>query len=584
MKACRYFLFAIWLSACAGPSAKEPEKVAPKTFNVVSRAATELRSLNPITGTGEPKSFIEYHMFQSLITIDFRTLDVIPLLAIELPVVEPKDGLLMISYEIRPEARWDNGDPITGHDVAFTLKVIKNPRVDAEFQRGYFEFIRDIIIDQSNPRVFTLVCQDAYMLSDIASGSYPIIPEYVYDPSGMMKNFTVRSLTEKADSLINVSAIRDFALLFNGPEFKDDICTGSGPYQFERWERNARVILRKKENWWGSALEEVNHWFHGYPEQIISELIKDDATALTSLKGGTLDVMAEIPIKDFVEELPNSEAFIRNFNTLTPPKIQYEYIGFNLRKPIFGSVLTRIALAHLVDVDKIISTVYYGLGEKTIGYVHPSLKTFYNERLAPYLFNLEQAKQILEKDGWKDTNGNGTLDKLISGKRTEFVFSLLYNTENERRAKVALMFKENARQAGIDINLEALEYSAYVGRMGDFDFDMMIRGVGTLPYEPDPKQSWHTSSAQKGGSNYVGFGNEETDKIIDLLRFTKDVEQRANLHKALQQVIYNQVPCIFLNTYKNTIAVSKKFTNVFGSAIKPGFWDSGFELAETVAP
>jgi peptide/nickel transport system substrate-binding protein len=583
MKVLGYLACAILLVACGG-STTEEQTDQTSEYKVVSRAARDIISMNPVTGRGN-KEFILYHMFQSLISIDFKSNTIVPILAIGLPEIEDQgEGILHITYTIRPEAKWDNGEPVTAHDVALSIKTLKNPKIDAANQRAYFEFIRDIIIDKNNPQRFTLVCHDAYMLTDVASGSYPVIPEYVYDPQQWMRDISIPMLNEMTDSMSRHQKVRDHAFFFGGLDFIKEVAVGSGPYMLERHEANERTILRKKENWWGNNFTDLNHWFEAYPEQLVAELILDDATAISALKSGEIDVMASIPMKEFAEDLPKSESFVANYNTLTPLKISYEIIGFNLRKPIFEDLYTRLALARLVDVDKIISTVYYGLGERTTSYVHPAHKDFYNERLSNYLFNVEQAKAILDTAGWKDTNGDGTLDRMINGKRVEFEFDLLYNTENERRAKVALMFQENARQAGIKINLVSMEYGSYVTNLRNFEFDAVMRGVGVNPIEPDPKQSWHTSSAQKGGSNFLGFGDEGSDYIIDKLRNTKDKEERAELHKALQNVIHNQVPCIFLNTYKETIAVHKRFGNVYGSTIRPGYWDSGFTLAESITP
>lgn len=108
---------------------------------------------------------------------------------------------------------------------------------------------------------------------------------------------------------------------------------------------------------------------------------------------------------------------------------------------------------------------------------------------------------------------------------------------------------------------------------------MYIAGWISSPFESDPYQIWHTSS-YNGGSNDVGFGNAASDALIEKLRTTMNKEERNQYYKDLQMMISKEVPCVFLFSQKERIAVNKRWTNVTASGLRPGFEATMFKLVQ----
>ena len=102
--------------------------------------------------------------------------------------------------------------------------------------------------------------------------------------------------------------------------------------------------------------------------------------------------------------------------------------------------------------------------------------------------------------------------------------------------------------------------------------------IGT-PIPNDPKQIYHTES-YNGGSNYTGFGNKESDALIDSIRIQIDGVKRALLEKQLQEVLHNEVSYIYLWAPTERIAIHKRFENAETSVTRPGFWEAGFKVAK----
>jgi peptide/nickel transport system substrate-binding protein len=101
-----------------------------------------------------------------------------PYLAKSLPDISA-DGMRM-TFEIRPEAVWDDGKPITAADVVTSFKILLNPKVDAAHLRSYFDFLSDIEIDKDNPKKFTFVANRKYFRALYDLGQTYILPSKNY--------------------------------------------------------------------------------------------------------------------------------------------------------------------------------------------------------------------------------------------------------------------------------------------------------------------------------------------------------------------------------------------------------------------
>lgn len=547
---------------------------------VIVHELSDADMLNPFNYQGESSGFIMQMIFQSLINIDFISLELVPVLAESLPHVEVNDSnKLLITFRIKEEAVWDNGTPVTAQDVEFSLKVTKNPKVNNARMKPYYEFIEDLILYDKDPKKLTFVCKEKYIRSESQSGTLSVIPKYIYDPQGLMNEFTIRQLNENADTLANNSKIIEFADWFNSEKFQRDknYVVGSGPYSLDEWITNDKLILKRKSNWWGDKFKGTNVYFDANPPKIVFQVINDQTLALVALKGEKVDAMRGVKPKDFLD-LKNSEKFNENFTAATAKQLAYSYLGMNIKTEKFADKKVRKALAHLIDVNEIIDKVNYGMAIKIAGPIHPSLKREYNSDLHPYEYNPELAKQLLTEAGWKDSNGNGILDKDINGDLVEFNIEYLYNAGNDIRKSIGLIFQEKARKLGINVTVISQEWSVFLEKLKNHDFEMLCSGFSTVPLPTDHKQIFHTE-AINGGNNLTGFGNAETDALIDSIRTELNADKRAVLSKKFQAILHEEVPMIFLYSPFEKLIIHKRFSNVHVSELRPGFWPPSFSYA-----
>ncbi|MCD8528955.1 MAG: ABC transporter substrate-binding protein [Chitinophagales bacterium] len=531
--------------------------------------------LNPLTSQGAGSTYMEHCIFMYLLDVDKEKMEVLPWLAKERPTITELKGSeykLKIDYEIRPEAVWDNGSPVTAYDVAFSFKATKNPLVDAEHQRPYIDFINHIEIDPQNPKKFSFYTNEVNYAAEFSSGgTIYIIPEYVYDPNQLMRNFTLKELSNKelASQLKENEDIIRFANDFNSEKYQREkgYVVGCGPYTFDSWKTGQRIELNKKENWWGNQLKSTKS-FENYPDKIIYEIVNDQVTAITAVRDQSIDLMRSVRPYDFYS-LKKDTKFNEQYFMFNPDYLSYTYIGLNMKNPVLKDKVVRQAIAHCVDVDQLIETLNYGFAKPINSFVHFS-KEYYNKDLKPYDFNLEKAKQMLEEAGWKDSDGDGILDKEIEGQRMPLSLSLKYNSGNDTREKIALFLKNNAKTIGIDINIQIRDWAVYLDECTNHDFDLYILGWVQEAILDDPKQLFHTE-AYNGGSNYPGFGNAYTDALIDNLRQELDAPKRYEMFKELQEIVHDEVPYIFLFSPDNLIVINKRFSNAKPYLARPGY-------------
>ncbi len=574
---------SLFLFSCKSDSSTSNATATNQQYEnkVVDHMSGNPQQLNPYNYADASSAMIMRYIFQSLVYTDFFNYEQVPKLAKALPTLRERGDKILLDMEIRPEAKWDNGTAITGEDVAFSLKLFKLPKLDNARLKPYFEYIEDVEIDADNPRKFTLVCKEPYMLMTSAIEDLSILPAYVYDEEGILKDYTVKQIATGGAAINKDPKLVKAAENFNSPKFQNEVVVGSGPYKFDNWKPNQRVTLKKKENWWGDALKAENHWFEAKSDEIAFEIINDPTTAVVALKGEKIDAINRVEPRAFVEELRKSESFTSKFNTYTPTQFLYSYIGMNMRDEKFEDVRVRRAIRHLMDTKTFQDKVFYGMAVHVPSFIHPSKDKFINKNVKTSDFNPDKAKALLAEAGWKDTNGNGTLDKEIDGQVVEFEADFIYPNVAKTSEKAVLMFQESARNAGLKINAVPLEFTVLLEKTKSHNFEMYYGIWVSPPIESDPKQIWHTDSYD-GGSNYVGFGNAESDQLIDDLRRELDETKRAEIYKKLQTIIDREAPYVFMSATQNRVAVHNKFGKIEPTGINPGYFAQGFSVLNAI--
>lgn len=550
---------------------------------VTVRLSSEPDMLNPARSTSSFATQIESLIMYPLAEQDPQTYVMSPLLIETLAAAEPinqglDSGGVQFRYQIRKEATWDDGVPVTGHDYAFTIKMALNPKVDVEQWRGFLTFITDVQVDAADPKKFTVIVSEPYMLADVITCNFNVYPAHIYDSTGYLKDIPVRLLTDdtRADSLANNDPrLQQFAESFMQVRFANEIVTGSGPYRLAAWETGQRIILERKADWWGDRIDPKPTIMHAYPQRIVYEIVPDENTALTMVKDGAIDVISEVSPRAFLD-LRADSTFQDKLQFFTPKLLQCYYLELNNHHPILSDKKVRQALAHLIDYDGVLNQLLLDMAQRTVGPFHPDVE-YYNKDLTPVPFNPGKARDLLTEAGWTDTNNNGIVDKVVSGTRTELNLDITVSQRPEGQA-LALLIKESAAKVGIAIDIVTRDNVLLDRRNRTFEI-LPIRNRSELTLV-DPFQSWHSSSDAPGGNNISGFRDAHADSLITVIRSAENAADRNAAYKDLQRVIAEEQPVIFLYVPLERLIVSKRF-QMQASARRPGYFENLFVRTDT---
>lgn len=557
-------------------------------FSVTARIPAEPDHLNPLITFQAYSRVVNEQLFQYLLQFDPNTLQMVPQLATGRAVVEeltdgPYAGGVAYSFEIRPEAHWDDGQPITAEDVAFSLKTLFHPEITPPPIRSYFDSFKDIEIDPDNPKKFTIFSSQKYMLGEAALGGIAVLPAHIYDEAGIMKQFSLTDMADgdKANELLaSNSALSDFSAAFTATERSHDpaLINGSGPYKLVEWQPGQVIRLTRKENWWADAVEDKNPTISAYPTELAFRIMTDQTTTVNALQAEELEVAAQVDSRDFVR-LQEDTSFTSRFKLFTPLAFQIYYIGFNNRAPKLADPKVRKALAHALDVDNVIANLFGGLAERIVTPFHPS-QPYYHSDLPLIDFNFETSRQLLREAGWSDSNGNGTVDKMINGQLTELSLSYLTSTSSQFGRDMALFYQSALENIGVELVIDAKEFNNMRDDFRRLNFEVYGGAWALEPLPSDPKQIWHTENAAPGGSNRMGFGTTESDQLIEDIRSTLDDDLRNQMMRQLQEMIYDAQPGIFLFAPQERIVIHNKF-DAEATPLRPGFFVNDFQLKKT---
>lgn len=511
--------------------------------------------LNPHLSTGFKDSEASRITLEPLATLDENS-QLIPVLAEEIPSLEngglSKDGL-SVTWKLRKDIKWSNGVPFTAKDVVFTFNFITNPEVGSVSSGDYATVKSVEAIDDYTVKInFKNATPSWYTI--FVGNSGLIIPEYLYN--------TYNGINSR-------SAPYNF------------LPVGTGPY---------RVVQFKPGD---SVIYERNPHFRE-PEKLNFEQIEikggGDATSSAravlqtgdadyaynlQVEAGILNNLAQKGKGKIVNSFGSfSERILLNYTD--PNRVDNDGSRASLKfpHPFFSNPRVRQAFALAIDKESIASQLYGASGKPTSNflvappeYVSPTTKSE---------FNLTKAGEILDAEGWQDTNNNGIRDK--DGVEMKVVFQ---TSVNPLRQKTQEIVKQNLQSLGIEVELKSIDASVFFSSdpsnddtVEHFYADMQMYTTGNL--NPDPITYFKTytcdtipqASNNWTGDNHSRYCNPEYDKLWQSSTTELNSDKRRELFIKMNNLLVNEAVLIPLIHRADVIAISN---NLQGVRLTP--WD-----------
>ncbi len=524
---------------------------------LIIREMADPEKLNPIVSNDASASEIDSYIYEALLGQDKVTYELIPSLA-GMPEVSTDN--LSYTFNLNKEAKFSDGKQITAADVIFTLKFIKNPFVDDAPQRNYYDMIEKVEMVDNDPNKIRFILSKPNWRGIYTLAAFQVLPKHVLDPGNVTDKFSWEEFKDMKVAAKNPE-MQKFADFLNSSEVSREAkyLVGSGPYMFEKWVTGQSITIVRNANYWGKALTA------NYPEKIIFKTIQDNSTALVAAKNKEVDVMSIVP-SDFYKNLENPDQF--NLVKAKPIEPSYSYLAWNQLNPLFQDKKVRLALSYLVDRKTIVDKVLFGDAIPIQSHIFYLDKKLLNTDLPEIQFDPEKAKKLLEEAGWKDTDGDGVLDKMIDGKKKDFKFTFLI-PQSAVRKQILLVIVDVLKKVGIQAEVQEIEWAVYLDNTKKHDFEATYSAWTSPTTPPDPYQIFHSSQSEGEGSNYISFKNKTSDSLIEAYRNEMDESKRIIMIKQWQQLIYDEQPYTFLWSSRARYIYDKRFKNTRWYNIQP---------------
>jgi peptide/nickel transport system substrate-binding protein len=515
---------------------------------LIAHMLSDPEQLNPLTSNDAGASGLLSYVFESLLRRDPRSLELRPHLAVARP--EVSEDKLVYTFKIRQDAHFQDGRPLTGEDVLFSIKAIKCPLVNAPFQRVYFESV--VNAELLDPYTIRFRAREPYFLNEDVLGGIDVLPRHYYDPENLLQDVTVTELA--GDYAKHEEQVRKFAQHFNQSYARNPM--GSGPYKFTSWSTGQEVVLERDPRYWGNGKDGIDQV---YIDMRKFRIINNMDAALVNLKAGNLDMMGLQPLQHLRQT--SGGRFDRDFEKYVYTTPSYMYIGWNNAHPLFQEKRVRQAMTYFTNRQQMVKTILFDLGQVVDSPIYRH-RPEYDESLQSYPYDPQKAASLLAEAGWKDTDGDGILDKEIDGQRVPLRFEIKFNSGNDIRRSVALTLQDELRKHGIDVSVRALDWTIFLDDVRHHRFDAVILGWAMSVNEPDAYQVWHSSQAENRGSNMISYKNSRVDAILEEYRRTFEAQKRIELYQEFQHILHDEQPYTFLFMQKAVTAASRRFRGV----------------------
>jgi peptide/nickel transport system substrate-binding protein len=430
-----------------------------------------------------------------------------------------RDSVTLV-FDLDPRARWHDGVPVTARDILFTFERAKNPAIAPQLA-GLVRRIESVKAEGDRRVVFRF--SEAY-------------PEQFYDATFHVAPLPAHLL----DSLPPQAVAR--SSFVTQP-------VGNGPYRLVRSVAGQFMELAANEQ-----------FFLGRPKlkRVIIRVAVSPEARLNMVLSGQADAIENVlPPLDNIRQI-SADSTLR---LIPVPSPTVGFLLFNQRDPsdsgrahpVLSDVRVRRAITMGLDRQLMVRAVFGPYGEVPYGPVSPILWIRHHAPKAARQ-NIPEARRLLTAAGWRDSDGDGTLDR--DGRPLALTLSLP-NTSAVRR-QISLLAQEQLRQLGVRLDLQQLDFPLWLERRSSGQFDL---DFGATSQDPSPSgltQGWSC----RGGTNVAKYCNPRTDSLLEQAITGRGGKDPAQAWAAVLRQIEADVPAVFLYAPSYVYAVRRRFQDV----------------------
>lgn len=506
----------------------------PQGGTLVAGTISDVKSLNYYVAESRLAQDIIGLMFLSLTTInqDLRTFS--PLLA---KSWEFSDDRKKLTFHLRDDVYWWDGEKTTAEDVAFTHRLITHPQVTWS-GKSWKEHIEKIEAVDDTTVVYHFTRVYPYQIMDAAEGV--ILPEHI--------------LHDLPPEEFRTAAFNSHPV-------------GNGPFRFKSWEQQQQLELVRNANYCEQPKPHL--------DRIVFRIVPDRTTLITQLQAGEIDFVENMSPKTFQqtkEAYSNGNSDIRPYgflgrnydyiawNTIDPeaydPKVHGTVESFDkIPNPYFADKRVRQAMTYAINRDLIREAIGYGLLIPMHGAISPILWA-HDETIPEIPYNQDKARTLLAEAGWQDVDDDGILEK--DGR--EFRFTLKTNTGNVRREQACTLIQEMLKQIGVQMEIQMLEGLTFFNSLRDKQFDAALSGW-SVALKVDYAPIFHSQAAIQQ-YNFTAYRSPRFDSLNREAVLASDIERAKRLWSQVETLLLEDQPYTWLYYMKSGHGLHQRFKGV----------------------
>jgi peptide/nickel transport system substrate-binding protein len=423
-----------------------------------------------------------------------------------------------VTFTLRDDVLWQDGEPFTSKDVLYTVEKIRNP--DSAIM-GNLPAMFGPLAEIEAPDEQTVIARygEPYILAYQAWAKAFIMPSHL--------PFAPGEVTPLSRAPI-----------------------GTGPFRVARWDAGVQIVMEANER-----------YYDGRPllDRLIYRIVPDRRALMVALRTGDIDVAGLSPT-----EAPQDDSGLP-FRVVRYPANALNFIVWNTRETpgIFTDPRVRRALSLALDRQRYIDDITDGADLPAVSTFHPA-SWAHDPELGALPHDPLEAARLLDEAGWIDGDGDGRRES----PRGRAAFTLLYNSGNPNDESLGVLFQESLASLGVGVTLQAMDFPTLREKVRGRSFEAAIYHWG-LDADPDPFDFFHSGEAGSG-QNLGGYSNPEVDRLVEEGRRTMQVDRRAAIYHEVERILIAEQPYSFVSHPVTAIGARRR---VNGLDVGPaGFW------------
>ena len=452
-------------------------------------------SLDPAGVNDVPSYDVQTNIFERLVRQD-EDMELQPLLAESWEAIDD----VTWEFKLQEGVTFHDGSEFNADVVKTNVERVLDPDVAAP-AASYLAMIDEIEV------------VDDYTIRFITEFPFSALPShFAHNVGGMISKEQIED---------------DYAAMEEGKEpgtVINENPTGTGYFKFESWTPGDSIKLVKNEEYWDGEAK---------LDSVTFKVVSEDLTRIAEIETGDSHITNPLSPSD-IEQVKGTDGV----HVTEQDSVALDYIGFNVTQEPFDDEKVRQAVTMAIDKEQIVDGIYNGVGELAIGPLAPAVPG-YDDSISGLEYNVDKAKELLAEAGYED--GFSTT---------------IWTNDSRERIDVATNVQAQLKEIGIDLEVEILEWGAYLDKVDNGEQEMYILGWSNSTATADTGIYPLFHSENLGNAGNMSFlEDDDIDALIEKARREMDEEKRNDIYSEIQEDLVDIAPMIYVLHQKYSLGV-----------------------------